>query len=104
MPSFFLTAAVFSLLGITMGFSLTPMLPLLSDLYGGDGEGNSRGMVYGIYNTLFSLGLAIGPFAGGLMVARFSLPFTIYVQAALLVAAGIIAYLVIRQPAKAPGA
>jgi MFS family permease len=66
MPSFTLAAAVFSLLGITMCFALTPMLPLLSDLYG---AGNSLGMVYGIYNSLFSLGLAIGPLAGGLLVA-----------------------------------
>lgn len=103
MPSFVLTAVVFSLLGITMGFALTPMLPLLSDLYGGDGESNSRGMVYGIYNTLFSLGLAIGPFAGGLMVAGFTLPVTLYVNAALLVAAGVVTYLAIRQPRKANG-
>jgi MFS family permease len=96
-PSFALTAAVFSLLGITMGFALTPMLPLLSDLYGG---GNSSGMAYGIYNTLFSLGLAVGPFAGGLMVAAYTLPVTLFMVAALLAAAGIIIYLTIGQPGK----
>lgn len=76
MPSFFLTAAIFSLLGITMGFALTPMLPLLSDLYGG--AGSSRGLVYGIYNTLFSFGLAIGPLAGGLLVASFTFRLTVF--------------------------
>jgi MFS family permease len=96
MPSFLLTAAAFSLLGITMSFALTPMLPLLSDLYGG--EGNSRGMVYGIYNTLFSLGLAIGPFAGGLAVASFTFQYTLFGHAALLIAAGVGAYVTIRQP------
>jgi MFS transporter, DHA1 family, multidrug resistance protein len=98
MPSFILTAAVFSLLGATMGFALTPMLPLLSDLYGGDGASNSRGMVYGIYNTLFSLGLAIGPFAGGVIVAAYTLPYTVYGLAVLLVAAGIGTYATLRQP------
>ncbi len=96
-PSFALTAVVFSLLGITMGFALTPMLPLLSDLYGG---GNSSGMAYGIYNTLFSLGLAVGPFAGGVMVAAYTLPVTLYVNAALLAGAGLIIYLSIGQPGK----
>ncbi|HTY92127.1 MAG TPA: MFS transporter [Methanocella sp.] len=100
MPSFFLTAAVFSLLGITMCFALTPMLPLISDLYGGDGRGSSLGMVYGIYNTLFSLGLALGPFAGGLIAARYGFPFTAYAQAALLAIAGFITFLALRPHAR----
>lgn len=97
MPSFILTAAVFSLLGITMGFVLTPMLPLLTDLYG-DGECNILGLVYGIYNTLFSLGLAIGPIAGGLAIANFTFRVTLLGQALLLIAAGIVVFAVIRQP------
>jgi DHA1 family multidrug resistance protein-like MFS transporter len=103
MPSFLSTAAVFSLLGITMGFALTPMLPLLSDLYGGEGESNSRGLVYGIYNTLFSLGLAIGPFAGGLLIVSISFPRTLQLQALFMCAAGICAYVFIRQAKKREG-
>ncbi len=90
MPSLALTAAVFSLMGITMGFALTPMLPLLSDLYK---DGSSLGLVYGIYNTLFSLGLAIGPLAGGLLIEGFTFRFTVLMYAALLFAAGAGAYL-----------
>jgi len=90
MPSLFLAASVFSLLGITMGFALTPMLPLLSDLFS---DGGSRGLVYGVYNSLFSLGLAIGPLAGGLLVAGFSFRLTVMGHAILLAAAGVGAYL-----------
>jgi MFS transporter, DHA1 family, multidrug resistance protein len=103
MPSFLITAAVFSLLGISMGFALTPMLPLLSDLYGGEGESNSRGLVYGIYNTLFSLGLAIGPFAGGVLIAGITFPNTLLLQAFLMIVASICAYLFIRQAKKREG-
>jgi DHA1 family multidrug resistance protein-like MFS transporter len=98
MPSLYSTAAIFSLLGITMGFALTPMLPLMSDLYGGEGDSNSRGLVYGVYNTLFSLGLAIGPFAGGLLVAAFTFRDTLFAQALILIIMGLASYAVIRQP------
>jgi MFS family permease len=98
MPSFLLTALIFSLMGITMGFALTPMLPLMSDLFSG---GSSRGLVYGIYNTLFSLGLAIGPLAGGFLIAGFSFRFTVLGHAALLAILGAGAYLFIRRPKNA---
>jgi len=99
MPSLLLTGAVFALLGITMGFAITPMLPMLSELYGGDAKSNSQGFVYGIYNTLFSLGLAIGPFAGGILVAKLTLPLTLSAHALLLLIVGIGSYLVIKEPA-----
>ena len=98
MPSLYSTAAVFSLLGITMGFALTPMLPLMSDLYSGEGDSNSRGLVYGVYNTLFSLGLAIGPFAGGLLVAAFTFRDTLFLQALILIIIGLASFAVVRQP------
>jgi DHA1 family multidrug resistance protein-like MFS transporter len=95
MPSLLLTALVFSLLGITMCFAMTPMLPLMSDLFN---AGGSRGLVYGIYNTIFSLGLALGPLAGGLLIAGFTFRLTVLGYAVLLLASGIGAYLSIRQP------
>ncbi len=101
MPSLYATIAVFSLLGITMGFALTPMLPLLSDLYGGDADSNTKGLVYGIYNTLFSLGLALGPFIGGLLIAGVGFKATLAGHAALLVIVGLAAYAFIRQPERA---
>ena len=98
MPSLRMTAAVFSLLGATMGFALTPMLPLLSDLYGGNGDSNSGGLVYGIYNTLFSLGLAAGPFIGGLLIASYTFRSTVIGYGFILVLAGLVAFAVIRVP------
>ncbi len=95
MPSLVLTISVFALLGITLGFALTPMLPLMSDLFK---ESASRGLAYGIYNTLFSLGLAIGPLAGGLLIAGFTFRLTVLGHAILLAVLGIGAYLSIRKP------
>lgn len=97
MPSLYLTSAIFALLGITMGFVLTPMMPLLSDLYGGDGENNSQGLVYGVYNTLFSLGLVVGPFAGGIIISKFMLPATIFGHALLLAIIGALCYAFINE-------
>ncbi len=98
MPSLYGTIAVFALLGITMGCALTPMLPLLSDLYGGDADSNTKGLVYGIYNTLFSLGLALGPFIGGLLIAGAGFKATLTGHAILLILIGVAAYAFIKQP------
>jgi len=98
MPSLRTTAIVFSFLGATMGFALTPMLPLLSDLYGGRDEGSSKGLVYGVYNTLFSLGLAAGPFVGGILIASYTFRNTIIGYAFILALVGLAAFAVIRKP------
>lgn len=93
MPSLALTAVVFALLGISVSFVLSPMMPLLSDLYAQ--EGGSQGFVYGTYNTLFSLGLALGPFAGGLLVTNLSLPKTLFGHALLLAIVGVLCFVFI---------
>ncbi len=95
MPSMGLTIFVFALLGITISMALTPMLPLLTDLFGG-AENNSQGFLYGIYNTLFSLGLVIGPFLGGVLVVKLSLPLTVMIQSVFLVVTGLLVFAVIR--------
>ncbi|HMK46437.1 MAG TPA: MFS transporter [Methanocella sp.] len=94
-PSIELTIIAFALAGITISMGLTPMLPLLTDLFGGD-EKSSQGFLYGIYNTLFSLGLAIGPLLGGILVTRFSLPIAVLGQSTLLALTGLIFFLAIR--------
>jgi DHA1 family multidrug resistance protein-like MFS transporter len=108
MPTMVLTAGVFALIGCTISFVLSPMMPLLSDLYGSGAEGGSQGFAYGVYNTLFSLGLALGPFAGGLAITSFSFPLTLYGQAALLCVTGLLCYLFIpavrKKGTAAPGA
>jgi multidrug resistance protein len=96
MPTLLLTAAVFALIGCTISFVLSPMLPLLSDLYGSGVKGGSQGFAYGVYNTLFSLGLVLGPLAGGLAITSFSFPVTFYGQAVLLCATGLLCLAFIR--------
>ncbi len=68
---------------------------MFSDLYAG--EGGSQGFVYGIYNTLFSLGLVLGPFAGGVLITNLTLPVTLYGHAALLAAVGVLCYVFVTQ-------
>ena len=105
MPTLLLTAAVFALVGCTISFVLSPMMPLLSDMYGSGAEGGSQGFAYGVYNTLFSLGLALGPFAGGLAITTFSFPATLYGHAVLLFAAGLLCFAFIKGTRKrAPAA
>lgn len=95
MPSMVLTILAFALVGITISMALTPMLPLLTDLFGGE-EGSSQGFLYGIYNTLFSLGLTIGPFLGGALIVKVTLPVTVFGQSVLLALTGILIFVVIR--------
>ena len=95
MPSMLLTILAFAAVGITINMALTPMLPLLTDLFGGD-EGSSQGFLYGIYNTLFSLGLTIGPFLGGALIVKYSMPLTVFGQSILLALTGLLVFAVIR--------
>lgn len=90
MPTLLLTAVVFALIGCTISCVLSPMMPLLSDLYGSSVEGGSQGFAYGVYNTLFSMGLALGPFVGGLAITAFSFSDTMFGQALLLLVAGVL--------------
>jgi MFS family permease len=99
MPSLALTAAAFAALGIALSLGLTPMLPLLTDLFGGEKD-SSGGLIYGIYNTLFSLGLAIGPLLGGALVVTIGLPATMLGQSALLLLAGFLVLAAVRDGKK----
>jgi DHA1 family multidrug resistance protein-like MFS transporter len=83
-------SVIISLLGITLAFALVPMLPLMAGLYRSQG---SQGMAYGVFNTFFSVGLAIGPFAGALLVTTFSLPAIFTGHALLIIAVGLASYL-----------
>ncbi len=96
MPTLALTAVVFALIGCTISFVLSPMMPLLSDLYGSGAAGGSQGFAYGVYNTLFSLGLALGPFLGGIAITTFSFPDTLYGHAVLLLVTGVLCFAFIR--------
>jgi multidrug resistance protein len=78
------TAAVF-VLGVALSCALVPVMPLLARIYR---SGGSQGAAYGIYNTFYSLGLAVGPFAGAALSGRWPLPVIFLLQAGVLVIVG----------------
>jgi MFS transporter, DHA1 family, multidrug resistance protein len=84
-------AVIVSLLGVTLALALVPVMPLLAGLYRSQG---SQGVAYGIFNTLFSVGLAAGPFAGAVLVTAVSLPAIFIGHALLLMVAGVAGYAV----------
>jgi hypothetical protein len=56
-------------------FVLSPMTPMPSDLYAG--EGGSQGFKMAS-NSIVPLGLVLGPFAGGVLITNLTLPVTIH--------------------------
>ncbi|MCM2465530.1 MFS transporter [Methanoculleus oceani] len=91
-PTLVLVAAAVFALGITLSCALVPAMPILADIYRGQG---SQGAAYGMYNTFFSVGLSAGPFAGAILAGRLPLPAIFLLQAAVLVVMGALGWLVI---------
>lgn len=56
-------------------------MPIMASIYRGQ---DSQGVAYGMYNTFFSVGLSIGPFAGAALLSRYSLPAIFLLQAGVL--------------------
>jgi len=86
-----LIAAIFAL-GVTLSCALVPAMPILADIYRGQG---SQGAAYGMYNTFFSVGLSAGPFAGAILAGRWPLPVIFLLQAVVLAVMGALGWLVI---------
>ena len=87
-PTLLLTVAAVFMLGVGLSCSIVPVMPILAGIYRDHG---SQGAAYGIYNTFYSLGLAVGPFAGAALIGRLSLPVLFLLQAgglAIIGAAG----------------
>ena len=80
-PTLSLVAAAILALGMTLGSALVPAMPIMADLYRDQG---SQGAAYGMYNTFFSVGLALGPFAGAAILGHFPLPVIFLLQALVL--------------------
>lgn len=78
------TAAVF-VLGVALSCAIAPVMPILAGIYRG---GGSQGAAYGMYNTFYSLGLAVGPFAGAALAGRWPLPAIFLLQAGVLAVVG----------------
>jgi MFS family permease len=76
-------AGALFLLGVTAGFATAPTLPMLADVTDRLG-GGMYGSAFAVYNTAYSVGLMIGPVAGGLLAGAFGFAM------ALLVAGGVV--------------
>lgn len=91
-PDLLLVAVAVFALGVTLACALVPVMPIVAGIYRGQG---SQGAAYGIYNTFYSLGLAAGPFAGAILVARWSFSAIFLATSAVLAAAGVLTWAVI---------
>ncbi|WP_332450362.1 MFS transporter [Methanoculleus sp.] len=91
-PDLLLVAVAVFALGVTLSCALVPVMPIVAGIYRGQG---SQGAAYGIYNTFYSLGLAAGPFAGAILVARWSFSAIFLATSAVLAAAGVLTWAVI---------
>jgi multidrug resistance protein len=76
-----LIAVAILALGVTLSSALVPVMPIMASIYRGQ---DSQGVAYGMYNTFFSVGLSIGPFAGAALLSRYSLPAIFLLQAGVL--------------------
>jgi len=83
------TVAVF-VLGVALSCAIVPVMPILAEIYRG---GGSQGAAYGMYNTFYSLGLAVGPFAGAALSGRWPLPAIFLLQAGVLAVVGTVGWL-----------
>lgn len=91
-PSLALVAAAILMLGITLSCALVPMMPIMSGIYHNQG---SQGVAYGMYNTFFSVGLSVGPFAGAALSGRYPLTAIFMLQAGVLAIMGVLGCLAI---------
>lgn len=66
-PTLPLIVAAILALGMTLGSALVPVMPVMAGIYRAQG---SQGVAYGIYNTFYSIGLALGPFAGAALLSH----------------------------------
>lgn len=91
-PTLALVAVAVFVLGVTLSCVVVSVVPILSGIYRNHG---SQGAAYGIYNTLYSVGLSVGPFVGAGLAARLPLPAIFLLQAAVLTVMGVLGWFVI---------
>ncbi|GIN20364.1 MAG TPA: MFS transporter [Bacillus bacterium] len=65
-------------LGASMGLAVSPTLTMLGNTQG-DGEENSYGALYGLFNIFFAVAAIIGPFMGGVLTDAFTSKVTILI-------------------------
>ncbi|MCK9278196.1 MAG: MFS transporter [Methanoculleus sp.] len=91
-PTLVLVAVAVFALGVTLSCALVPVMPIMAGIYRDQG---SQGAAYGMYNTFFSVGLSVGPFAGAVLAGRWALPTIFLLQAAALAVVGVLGWPVI---------
>ncbi len=91
-PTLPLVAAAILALGVTLSSALVPMMPIMAGIYR---DQDSQGVAYGMYNTFFSIGLALGPFAGAALLGHYPLPAIFLLQAGVLGVMGVLGCLLI---------
>lgn len=111
-PSLLTLYAATALFGLTAAMIFIPCLPLMaestgenaSEISGSSGQ-NSYGTAFGLLNTAYSLGLAGGPIAGGLLTSRygFSCSLLLYSVILLAAAAGVLLKVKETLKVKSPG-
>lgn len=87
-PALLLVAAAVFALGVALSSALVPVMPIMAGLYRG-----SQGAAYGVYNTFFSVGLSIGPFAGAALAGRWPLSAVFLLQAMVLAVVGVLGWI-----------
>ncbi len=91
-PTLPLIAAAILVLGVTLSSALVPVMPIMAGIYRSQ---DSQGVAYGMYNTFFSVGLSIGPFAGAALLSHHPLPAIFLLQAGVLAVMGTLGCLLI---------
>lgn len=92
-PNPVILTLVLILLGINLGAALTPSQPLMYYIVAADPvlwPSGGAGLVYGVFNTCFSLGLMLGPPLGGLLEKYFGFSVGLILFAVLLAASAVL--------------
>lgn len=86
-PKIYIFLIVFTFVGVASGSASTPSQPLMykiiSRRQGSDSGG--AGYIYGFYNTIYSLGMFLGPLLGGFLNRNFSLFLSLLVFSCLFI-------------------
>jgi MFS transporter, DHA1 family, multidrug resistance protein len=73
------------------------MMPYVAALYGGSGPDSSQGFAYGLFNTVYSIGLAAGPLLGGMVISFTSIPVTLFMFTFALIAVAVTGFVFMKK-------
>jgi MFS family permease len=88
------------LAGVAVGFVWPPLMALLTD----DVSPSQRGKLMGIFNTIFFVGVGVGPLLGGYIAAAFGYMATFNVWAAVSVLGALFCLIALKDPSARRGA